>query len=133
MNIFGNVLFVVPLDYVFNVNETYLCVMGPGNNTYSRMSIGLFLIISFCLFGLVILQQISILLCLFGEKGNMCAKAEYAASRIVNINVAINPFLYAIMKPSYRRGYWSLLKQGIKFLSFGLLNEKTMEGKASIT
>ena len=59
----------------------------------------------------------------------MCAKAEYAASRIVNINVAINPFLYAIMKPSYRRGYWNLLEQGIKCLSFGLFNEKTMEGK----
>ena len=68
------------------------------------------------------------MLCLFGEKGLMCAKAEYAASRIVNINVAINPFLYAIMKPSYRRGYWSILKQGIQFLSFGLLNEKTMKG-----
>ena len=66
--------------------------------------------------------QISILLCLTSNDQQMCAKSEYAASRIVNINVAINPFLYAIMKPSYRRGYWSLLKKLLRCLSFGQLN-----------
>ncbi|CAH1797850.1 unnamed protein product [Owenia fusiformis] len=47
--------------------------------------------------------------------------AEFWSSRIVNMSVAVNPLVYGVMKSTYRRAYWYLIRMTVHFCSFRII------------
>ncbi|KAL8590201.1 hypothetical protein ACOMHN_010396 [Nucella lapillus] len=54
-------------------------------------------------------------------KSPVCPTFEFWAMRIVNIGVAVNPFVYGVMKTTYRRGYLYLVRVCLHYLTCTLL------------
>nr|KAG5707884.1 hypothetical protein BaRGS_031615 [Batillaria attramentaria] len=55
------------------------------------------------------------------EKSHVCKEFEFWAMRIVNIGVAVNPFVYGAMRTTYRRGYIYLARVTIHYLTCTLV------------
>ncbi|XP_076470869.1 trace amine-associated receptor 7e-like [Babylonia areolata] len=54
-------------------------------------------------------------------KSPVCPTFEFWAMRIVNVGVAVNPFVYGVMKTTYRRGYLYLVRVSLHYLTCTLL------------
>ncbi|XP_025116169.1 prostaglandin E2 receptor EP4 subtype-like [Pomacea canaliculata] len=55
------------------------------------------------------------------HQSQVCAEFEFWAMRIVNVGVAVNPFVYGVMKTTYRRGYLYLARITLHYISCTLI------------
>ena len=50
-------------------------------------------------------------------RAGVCQRFEFWAMRMVNVGVALNPFVYGAMKTTYRRAYLYLVRLSLHYLS----------------